>query len=178
MKMFRTSTVFAALSCAFALAGCAGYSWRSGVPEKMRTVAVPAFPNETDVTGLGDAVTRQILREIQREGTFKIASQGESAVEIQGILEKASSKVVAYSRATGARNREHSLSVSAKVSFIDKIGGKVVVNDRVYRAEAAFLAGDDIATGRRDARSRLAEELARRIVDDLTAIDWKQKEVK
>ena len=64
------------------------------------------------------------------------------------------------------------------MSFIDKIGGKVVVNDRVYRAETSFLAGDDIATGRRDARSRLAEELARRIVDDLTAVDWKQKEVK
>ena len=178
MKTFRMTTVFATLLCASALAGCAGYSWRSSVPERMRTVSVPAFPNETDVTGLGDAVTRQILREIQREGTFKIAKQGESAVEIQGILEKASSKVVAYSRATGSRNREHSLSVSAKVSFIDKIDGKVVVNDRIYRAETAFLASDDIATGKRDARSRLAEELARKIVDDLIALDWKQKEGK
>jgi hypothetical protein len=177
MNRFFIGMFAAALMCA-ASAGCAGYSWRANAPGGKRTVAVPVFVNNTDVTGLGAAATRQILREIEREGTFKIAAQGESAVEIQGVLEKSSTKTVAYSRSTGSRNREHSLSVVAKVSFIDKIDGRVAVDNRVYRIEVPFLAGDDIATGRRDARSRFAEELARRVVDDVLAVDWEGKEKK
>jgi len=159
--------------CALALlAGCAAYSWRSTVPEEMRTVAVPVFRNETNVTGLGSEITKQVLREFEREGTFKICRAGESAVEVQGIVKHSKSDAVAYGRSVGARNREYRMEVMAIVSFIDKKTGKVLVDNRPYKTDVTFLAGDDIMTGERDASARLAEELARSIVDDVLSLNW------
>lgn len=168
----KRALCLAAAACAAVLSGCAGYSWKSAVPEGMRTVAVPVFRNESSITGLGSSVTRQVLNEFAREGTFRIVSAGDSAVEVQGVVKSTSRHVIAYDRAVAARTREYSLSAVAEVSFIDKKSGKVVVDNRKYRARTTFLAGDDVLTGERDAAGRLAEDLARQIVDDVLVCKW------
>ena len=89
---FAFALVFATL-----LAGCASsYCWRPAVPQKMRSVCVPTFRNETGVQELGAIATRQLLREIQREGTFKIRNAGDAAVEIQGVVKSAGCTVGAW----------------------------------------------------------------------------------
>ena len=161
------------LPAALALAaGCAGYSWRPSVPSEARSVAVPTFANESAVTELGAVVTRQVLREFQREGTYRLAAVGDGALEVQGRVKSGHSHVVAYERSTGLRNREHRFTVVAEVSFIDKKSGKVLVNDRTYRASTTFLAANDVMSGERDASGRIGEELARQIVDDALALKW------
>ena len=76
-----------ALVTVAALAGCRSpYSWTSDVPQKLRTVAVPTFRNESDVTELGVLAATQILSEFQREGTFKIARPDDAAGEVQGVI--------------------------------------------------------------------------------------------
>lgn len=168
MRMMKIVVPLAAL----AVAGCSGYSWKPSVPAAMRTVAVPTFANESDVTELGSVVTRQILREFQQEGTYRIVPPGRSAVEVQGRIRSGESKVIAYERNTGARNREHGFDVVAEVSFVDKTSGRILVDNRVYRAHTTFLAGNDVLTGRRDASGRIAEELARQIVDDALGLGF------
>ena len=79
-KLFAVSVL---LSCAV-LSGCkTGYQWTSKVPEDLRTISVPTFRNESGVTELGAVATRQLLREFQREGTFKIRHVGDAAVEVR-----------------------------------------------------------------------------------------------
>ncbi len=151
-------------------AGCRAYVWTSSVPADLRTVSVPTFRNESDVTELGNVVARQVLREFQREGTFRIAAREDCAIEIQGVLKDASQHTIAYERKTGLRTREHSLSVVAEVSFINRKTGQVLVDNRRYRARTTFLANDDVLTAQRDASGRIAEDLARQIVDDALTI--------
>jgi len=166
-------TVVIALAPLLALAaGCASYSWRPSVPADKRTVVVQSFINESDVTELGDIAARQVLRELQREGTFKVARPDDAALEIQGVVKDASSSVVAYERRTGARNRERRFTMTASVSVVDRLGGKVLVDGRRYKASTTFLVNDDVVTGERDASGRLAEDLARQVVDDLLALKW------
>ncbi len=169
----KTRVLECALAAVLALAfsGC-GYTWRPSVPDDMRTVAVPVFRSTVDVTGLGSEVTRQVLREFQREGTFRIARLEDAALEVQGELTASESPTVAYERRTGARMREHRFAATAKVSFIDRRTGRVLVDGRTYRAETTFLANDDILTGERDASGRLAEDFARQIVDDALGLNW------
>ena len=155
-----------------AASGCSMYSWRPEVPEGARTVAVSTFRNEGDVTEMGPVVARQVLREFEREGTSKIATLADCALEVQGYIKSAGSSVTAYERRTGARNRERRFNVTAVVSFIDKRNGKVLVNDRRYTASTTFLVNDDTVTGERDASGRLAEDLARQIVDDALSLKW------
>lgn len=160
--------------CLLALAaGCAtGYSWKPSVPEKMRTVAVPVFRNEAQATELGPIVTRQILREFQREGTFKLSD--EPALEIQGVIKGASPSLTSYDRRTGLRHNNYDYRATAVVSVIDKVNGKILINNRSYDAAVTFISNEDILSSMRDASGRIAEELARQIVDDVLGIKWKE----
>ena len=164
--------ILPAVIAMLALAGCANYRWTSPVPADMRTVTVPTFRNESNILELGAVATRQVLREFQREGTFKIASADDAAIEVQGVIKAASVGRIYFKREMAMRAYEQRRSVSAEVSFIDRRNGKVMVNNRKYMAETTYCSDSDMATARRDASGRAAEDLARQIVDDVTACRW------
>lgn len=164
---------FSVVAVALTLCGCmTAYKWTSSVPEGMRTVSVPTFRNESDMTEIGNVTTRQILREIQREGTFKIARQADAAVEIQGVIKSASSGYSAGDRRSGSRLGEYLFTVVAVVSVIDRVNGRVLVNNRQYAASTTYVSNQDTMTAGRDASGRAAEDLALQIVDDLTSMQW------
>lgn len=154
-----------AVSC---LSGCGtSYRWRSDVSPDMRTVSVPTFRNESNVTGLGSAMTRQLLREFQREGTFSLAAVGDSAVEVQGVVKSASSASQTYDRRSGLRVSGYEMTARVEISVIDKRTRKVLVDNRVYAVTTTFTAEQDLSTAMRDASGRLADDLARQVVDDV-----------
>jgi hypothetical protein len=166
------ATVFLFLT-AMMVAGCkTTYSWTSAVPADRRTISVPVFRNESDVTALGGTVSRQILREFQREGTFRLASAEAAAVEVQGVIRSAKSSYQGGARQVANRVNDYRFILQAEVSVVDRISGKVLVDNRVYTAETIFAGTQDLMTGRRDASGRLAEDLARQIVDDVLACQW------
>jgi hypothetical protein len=161
---------FAAAAALVAVAGCANYRWTSRVPEELRTVAVPVFENRTMSAELGPVVTQCVLREFQREGTFKIRRSGDSSIEVQGALVSISHGALSYDRSYDNRGREFRYRVTAEVSIINKETGKVLQDNRRYTAETTFLAiGGDVLTARRDAAARIGVDLARQIVDDVTS---------
>ena len=163
--------LFALAFAAAALAGCA-YRWTSPVPADMRTVSVPTFRNESDVVELGAAATRQVLREFQREGTFRIAMPGDAALEIQGTVKSASAGQQFFKREVFSRGYEYRYTMEADVSLVDKRTGRVLVDNRRYEAQTTFFSDSDVVTARRDASGRLAEDLARQIVDDVAGRRW------
>lgn len=156
-----------------AVCGCAtDYGWRSSVPKEMRTVSVPTFRNESDVAELGAIATRQVLREIQREGTFRVRDAGEAALEIQGVVKSARPGIQGYDRRANMQLASRKLTVNAEVSVIDKRTRKVLIDNRTYTAEAVFTSRQDLTTAERDASGRVAEDLARQVVDDLLTMDF------
>ena len=158
---------------AFALAGCSSYRWTSDVPARMRTICVPTFRNESDVTELGVLASRQILRELQREGTFKLAGPDDAAVEIQGVVKSASAGYNGGDRRTYNRLVDYSFTMRAEVSVVDRINGRVLVDNKIYVATTTFMTGqDDFLSAQRSATGRLAEDLARQVVDDVLAVQW------
>lgn len=158
------------------LAGCASYSWRPSVPDHFRTVSVPTFRNESNVTELGSVMARQVLREFQREGTFAIRDSEEAALEVQGIVKDASSQSQGYDRRAGLRLSSYEFSATAEISVVDKRNGRVLIDNRKYLATTTFTAGHDLQTARRDASGRLAEDLARQVVDDVTSLKFDKGE--
>ena len=153
--------------------GCAtDYAWRSSVPEGARTVAVPTFRNESEVVEIGAIASRQLLREFQREGTFKIRTVGNAAIEVQGVIKSVSPAMTAYNRRQGGRVAAYDASAVAEISVIDKRSGKVLVDNRRYVANTTFTAGQDRTTAVRDASGRLMDDLARQVVDDVLNLKW------
>ena len=171
MKLLAVSCWLLAVSAA--VCGCSSsYSWRSSVPEEVRTVSVPTFRNESNVSEFGAVATRQLLREFQREGTFRIRTTGDSAIEIQGVIKSVSPAIAAYDRRSGGRIAGYDVSATAEISVIDKRSRKVLVDNRRYVARATFTAGQDKTTAVRDASGRLADDLAQQVVDDILNLKW------
>lgn len=167
----------AAVLAGIALCGCGtNYSWRPAVPCGMRTVAVPTFRNESDLQEIGAVAARQVLREFQREGTFKVVMQGDAALEIQGVVVSVSPGLVSYSRRTAQRLASYEATACATVTFVDKRRGKVLVDNRPYTAIATYMAGQDSTTALRDVSGRLMDDLARQVVDDALNLDFGKEE--
>jgi hypothetical protein len=64
------------------------------------------------------------------------------------------------------------LAIEAEVSVIDKAKGKVLVDNKPYSAQTSFIDNGDFISSRRDASGRLAEDLARQVVDDVLSLKW------
>ena len=177
--MNRLTRAFCGFLLTVAAVGCGtSYQWRSPVPEKWRTVAVPTFRNETDLSEIGAISARQILRELQREGSFKVCSAGEAALEIQGTIKQVMAGNVAYNRRSGLRIGSYKMSMKAVVSVIDKLDGRVLIDNRSYAASTTFAGGQDTTTSERDASGRLADDLSRQVVDDVLAFPFDKEEAK
>lgn len=158
---------------AMLLSGCAtSYAWKSRVPESVRSVYVASFQNESSLSELGAITTRQVLRELQREGTFKLAADGDAAVEIQGCVKSISSGDVVYNRRMLSRFTSENLRMTAVVSVIDKRNGAILINNKSYKVQVPAVSFQDQTTAERDASGRLADELARQVVDDILNLKW------
>lgn len=147
------------------LAGCLGYRWTSGVPESRRTIAVPVFENRTAYAEFGATATKHVLREFQREGTFRIRATGDSALELQGVVTKVTLNGIDYDRGYDRRASEYRMKVTVECSLIDKVENKVLFDNRRFVGETTFLSQRDVLTGQRNASDRIAVDLARQIVD-------------
>ena len=163
--MNRAKTAFPLAAALALFAGCLGYKWTSDVPQTMRTVAVPAFENRTTYAEFGATATKHVLREFQREGTFKIRRTGDSALELQGSVVNVDLDGINYDRGYDRRASEYRIRVTVECSLIDKVSNKVLFDNRKFVGESTFLSQRDVLTGQRNASDRVAVDIARQIVD-------------
>ena len=78
----------------------------------------------------------------------------------------------AYNRRTYGRLYSGEVEAQVEVSVIDKREGRVLVDNRLYRARTTLVIGQDSVTAERDASGRLADALARQVVDDMLNLKW------
>lgn len=154
-------------------AGCASsYSWKSSVPTDMRTVSVPVFVNKSEIQELGAIASRQLLREFQREGTFKLVRNDDSVLEIQGVIVSTSYDRLAYSRRSGLRIFGYNFEITASISIVDHKNGRVLIDNKTYIGSAPMTASDDLMNAARNVSGAAADDLARQVVDDVLNLKW------
>ena len=168
----RSMLFTVALLAVTLLSGCVGYTWGTSVPKEYRKVSVPVFENMTTVSEIGPIVTQYTLREFQREGSFRIVRPENAAIEVQGVLRSMRREGVAYDRGEGMRASEYRYVVVADVTFVDKKNGKVLLERKGIKGETTFLTNDDLLTGQRNASFRIADDIARQIVNDALALSF------
>ena len=168
----RSMLFTGALLAVTLLSGCAGYTWGTSVPKEYRKVSVPVFENMTTVSEIGPIVTQYTLREFQREGSFKIVRPEDAVIEVQGVLRSMHREGVAYDRGQGMRASEYRYVIVADVTFVDKKNGKVLLERKGIKGETTFLTNDDLLTGQKNASFRIADDIARQVVNDALALPF------
>lgn len=156
-------------------AGCASYTFRSSVPEEMRTIAVPVFENASGFPEADVAVTQAILREIQREGTFKIAKIDDASLVLHGRVLKSRSEAISYDRNYSSRASEYRYYLTVEFSLWERSTGKVLIRDRRLETGTTFSVRGDMLTSLRDAYPRISKDMAREVIDLLLA-QWSDPE--
>jgi len=152
-----------------AAAGCATYHFRSNVPEELRTIAVPVFENNSGYPEIDAVVTQYVLREFQREGTFKIKNIDGASLKLRGTLVKTELLPLNYDRNYGSRTSEYRYSLVAEITLVESSTGKLIIDAMPIKANTTFLTHGDMLTGMQDAYPRIAKELSRSIVDAVLA---------
>ena len=168
MRMSRLASLFLATAL-LAAAGCSTYKFGSSVPEELRTIAVPVFENASGYPEIDAVVTQYVLREFQREGTFKIRSLDNASLKLLGKLVKTETQSLNYDRNYGSRTSEYRYTLVAEITLVERGTGKLLIDAMPVKANTTFLTHGDMLTGMQDAYPRIAKELARAITDAVLA---------
>lgn len=160
----------AALLCLL-LSGCAGYHVGPVQPTFMagiHSIAVPTVRNSTLIPRVEVQVADTIIRQIQEDGTYKVASSLESAdavleCEIMQIVRRPSRTVLGDVQAT----QEFEMTMTIHYRVIRKATGEVV-DDRSTNGLTTFFVSGDVNQDERQAIPLAAQNAATHIVAEIS----------
>lgn len=163
------------LGCLLALAagGCAGYKLgpASGFAAGEKSIQVNPFLNKTLEPRLTDAVTSQVRKEVQRDGTFRLASRQDGDIVVTGVLVKYDRFELSFAPEDTLTVRDYRVSLTAQVTARDRSTGRMLL-DQPVTGYTLVRVGTDLTSSERQALPLLAGDLARRVVALLSEGAW------
>lgn len=161
----------ALICCATSLTGCAGYTLGPAKPAylaKIKTISIPTFRSDAIEPRVETLVTSSVIKELQRDGTYRVAPEGAGDATLLGTIESLERTPVRTVRGNVLQPAEFVLEM--KIRFELREGGKngrVIDGGRVS-GQASFFASTDLQQDQRQAVPRAAEQAASRLTGQLS----------
>ena len=136
---------------AFLLAGCAGYHVGPIQPKSMagvKTLAVPSFKNETLQPRLEVMAANIVIRQLQEDGTYQIASSDKADAVLEGTLKTITRSPIRSQRENVLTTTEFKVKVLIKYKVIKN--GEIL-ETRNVEGVTSFYTGNDTNEGERQA---------------------------
>lgn len=161
------------LTLVLSLCGCAGYRLgpTNGQKAGDKSVQVTPFVNNSPEPGLADEVTSAVRKAVQRDGTFKLATHGDSDLIVTGVITDYRRRELSLLRDDLRTVRDYQITLVAQVTIRERASNRVLV-DRTINGTTLLRVGDDFVSSERQASPQLARELARQITDLLVDGEW------
>ena len=162
-----------ALSTVFLVSGCAGYRLgpTNGLTAREKSVRITPFINQTLQPRLTDAVTAQMRKELQRDGTYQLATQDDGDIILTGTLTRYLRSEVTLAANDILTVRDFRLSLTAHVTALDRATGKEILNQSVT-GYTLIRVGSDLPSAERQALPLLADDLAKNVTALLADGKW------
>lgn len=154
------------------LTGCAGYRLGGAAAQpaylkNIHNIAVPAFRNNTLVPRLEGLITDTVIKQIQQDGTYHIVKDSDADAILTGYIEKVERQPARSVRGNVLLASEFNLTVSVRFQLIDRTTNKILDSGRL-EGQTSFFVGNDVQQDEQQAIPIAAEQLAVRIVSQLT----------
>jgi len=159
----------AALAC-FGLTGCLGYHIGPGKPSYLRdvhTIAVPTFKNRTLLPHIEVLVTDTVIKQLQQDGTFQIARGEDADATVTAEIIRINRVPARSVRGNVLATVEFNLTMSVRYSVIGRDGTQLVGSAEAS-GSTSFFVGSDVTTDERQALPLATEDLATRLVAQLS----------
>jgi hypothetical protein len=162
----------ASLATVFCLAfcGCLGYHVGPVKPYYLRdvhTIAVPTFKNRTLVPRIEVLVTDTVIKQLQQDGTFQVTSGDKADATLNGEISLIRRLPARSVRGNVLATTEFNLALSVKYSLTGR-DGKEMVGAREAVGTTSFFVSSDVTTDERQALPLATEDLATRLVSQLS----------
>ena len=167
MKVYSGVLILLAIStgCGYHTAGHAGQ-----LPENVKTIAVPAFVNETSTYRIEQMLTSSVVREFTTRTHYHLLNTpGEAAdATLRGTVLSTSASPLTYNSTTG-QAASVLVVVSVRVSLTDR-QGKVLYQNPSYLFREQYEVSQDLASFFEEdspAFRRLSQDFARTLVSNI-----------
>lgn len=160
------------LSWLLLCAGC-GYHTAGHVvtlPDNVKTIAVPAFKNETATYRIEQMLTASVVREFTTRTHYRILNDatGEADATLRGTVLSTATSPLAYDTSSG-RAASVLVVVSMRVTLSDR-NGKVLFQNPAYLFREQYEVSQDLNSFFQEdspASRRLAQDFARTLVSNI-----------
>ena len=162
--------IFAALVLAVALSGCAGYRLGDAKPnylKDVRKIAIPTFRNGTFLPRVEMLVTNTVIKQFQQDGTFEITSEDKADAVLRATVTGVGRAPVRSVRGNVLATTEFNLGIGVTYTLVAK-NGQPLTGPTGIGGGTSFFVGADVATEERQALPLAAEDLAVRLVSQLS----------
>jgi hypothetical protein len=186
MKTFpflrKNFILFAACQLLLAtLIGC-GYTTRSMITGRFRTIYIPQFSNKIDITKEGDAasryklnkpllevdITNRLVNRFLFDGNLRPAKSESADLTLEGELVEFKRDPVRYSESDNVE--EYRVSIIVNIRLVDNRENKILweennfTGDATYFTQGANAKTDDVASN--DAVNDLTRRIVERVVEE------------
>jgi hypothetical protein len=155
---------------ALLLNGCAGYHLGPATPAYLRqihSIAVPTFKNMTLVPRIEVLVTGTVIKQFQQDGTFRIANEDSADAILKGEIIGVGRSPARSVRGNVLATTEFNLSLRVRYTLVGR-DGKTIAGPLDAAGMTSFFVGADVNTDERQALPLAAEEMAGRLVSQLS----------
>jgi outer membrane lipopolysaccharide assembly protein LptE/RlpB len=156
----------------FLTAGCGYHTAGRSIqlPQNVKTIAVPAFKNETTTYRIEQMLTASVVREFVTRTHYSILNDPSSDADatLRGTVLSTAASPLAYDTATG-RAASVMVVVSMKVTLSDR-QGKVLYQNPAYLFREQYEVSQDLQSFFEEdspAFRRLAQDFARTLVSNI-----------
>lgn len=155
------------------LFGCAGYRLgpTNGSAAGDKSIQIMPFVNQTLEPRLADAVTAQLRKQVQHDGTFRLATHDDGDIVVTGIITKYTRHELSFQPADTLTARDYRISMTAQVTARERISGKVVL-DQEISGFTLLRVGTDLVSSERQTLPLLAGDLAKNVTSRLADGSW------
>lgn len=161
------AVLLVSVSC---LSGCAGYRLGDVKPSKLRdiqTIAVNTFKNNTFHPRIEALVTNTVIKQIQQDGTYRITTPDKADAILDGVVLRIGRGPVRFVRGNALATREFNLGVTVGYT-LRMPNGKALTAPGAISGRTSFFVGTDVNADERQALPLATEDLAVRLVSQLS----------
>jgi hypothetical protein len=162
--------LFAAAFIGSLLSGCAGYHIGAVKPFYLRdvkSIAVPTFKNNTLEPRIEVLVTGTVIKQFQQDGTFRITGDENADAILKGEIVRISRAPSRSVRGNVLATVEFALTIRVRYSLVGR-DGKTIGPPTEVTGSTSFFVGSDVITDERQALPLATEQVATRLVSQLS----------
>jgi hypothetical protein len=134
-------------------------------------VEIRPFANQTLEPRLTEPVTQQLRKQLQQDGTYRLATSGEADVVLTGAILKYNREPLSFQPKDVIATRDYLVYVVAHVRAVETGSGKVWF-DRDIQGRTTIRNVPDLGSAERQAAPLVAENLAQNIRSLLVDGSW------